>query len=353
MPQGSWAAVEDIVADAAGAGRVAPAVSLLVGRGRDVLFECSAGSAGAPGRERACDAGTVFDLASLTKPLVTVALVLDLVSQRRLELDAAVGDLLPAFAEGKDGRRGRVTVRDLLRHDSGLPAYRKYFEGFEATRPSSAVEAQQRRARMLGFAAAEPLERDPRSGNVYSDVGFLVLGALVEGVAGRRIDELFAERIAGPLGVEEVWYADLARRSTPDWADRAAATGDCAWRGHAVHAAVQDENAWAMGGVASHAGLFATTRAVHRLVAAWTDAASGRAGILEPRLVQHAWNREAAAAGAAAADPASTWALGWDTPSPGGSSAGSRIGADAVGHLGYTGTSIWVDPSRGVHVVLL
>jgi CubicO group peptidase (beta-lactamase class C family) len=104
-----------------------------------------------------------------------------------------------------------------------------------------------------------------------------------------------------------------------------------------------------MGGVAAHAGLFATARTVHRLAGEWVNAAAGRGRVLDRRVVNHAWNRVASAAGAAQ----STWALGWDTPTPGASSAGSRIGPGAIGHLGYTGTSLWIDPSRRVHVVLL
>ncbi len=353
MSPPDWTPVAQILDEAVGPGRVAPAAALLVGHGGDIVFEHSAGVAGVPGNERPCDETTIFDLASLTKPLVTVALTLDLISRGKLGFDSRVADFLPGFVagaaggEGADARRRAVSVRHLLRHDSGLPAYRRYFERFDAT-ACAAAGADERRG-MFDLALAEPLERDPRSGSVYSDVGFLVLGALVEQVAGARIDELAAQRLFEPLEVADAAFVENARGAESAFAARCAATGPCDWRGSEVHAVVQDENAYAMGGVATHAGLFATARGVHRLVAEWVAAAAGHGVLLDRRIVGHAWDRSAAAAGAAP----STWALGWDTPTPGASSAGSRIGRLAVGHLGYTGTSVWIDPSRRAHVVLL
>jgi len=349
MTVDAWNDVVAILEDAVGPGRVSPAAALIVGRGEVPVFEHAAGVAGLPGRESGCNAATIFDLASLTKPLVTAAITLDLIARGRLYFDTRVADVLPTFAAGGDERRLAVSVRHLLRHDSGLPAYQRYFEGFAADAPAGASDAAARRQRMFDLAIAEPLERDPRSGSVYSDIGFLVLGALVERVAGARIDELAGERIFGPLGIEDATFVETHEGPSEDLAARCATTGPCEWRGGTVHGVVQDENAFAMGGVATHAGLFATARSVHRLVAEWVGASAGRGLVLDRRLVGHAWNRSASAAGAAP----STWALGWDTPTPGASSAGSRIGPGAVGHLGYTGTSIWIDPSRRVHVVLL
>ena len=349
MKASAWSDVAAIVDEAVGAGYVAPAVALLVGRGSLVLFEHSAGEAGQPGARRSCDAQTIFDLASLTKPLVTAALTLELVARGRLFFDTRVADILPAFGAGDDERRRTVSIRHLLRHDSGLPAYQRYFEGFDGTPPKDAADAAARRRRMLALALAEPLERDPRSGSVYSDIGFLVLGTVVEEVAGARIDELALKTLFGPLGVEDASYVDTLAGPSPALLARSAATGPCPWRRGEVHGVVQDENAYAMGGIAPHAGLFATARSVHRLVTEWTEAWAGRGLVLDRRIVGHAWNRGASALGAAP----STWALGWDTPSPRASSAGSLVGHGAVGHLGYTGTSIWIDPSRHAHVVLL
>ncbi len=344
MTAGGWNEVARILDEAVGPGKVAPAVSLLVGRGDEILFEHAAGVAGPSTREHPCDFDTIFDLASLTKPLVTVFLVLDLIARGKLLFDTHVADVLPEFA-GEDDRRTVVSVRHLLRHDSGLPAYRRYFDSFEPL-PDSPSAA---RRRMHELALAEPLERDPRSGSVYSDIGFLVLGALVEKIAGDRLDALARERIFGPLDVETATFIETAMGPEPAFAARCARTGVCDWRRAEVHGLVQDENCFAMGGIGGHAGLFATARDVHLLAAEWQAALHGHATVLDRRIVDHAWNRAASAAGATP----STWALGWDTPTPGASSAGSRVSQSAVGHLGYTGTSIWIEPSRTVHVVLL
>lgn len=410
MTTPAWKAVAEILdqASSPGPGRVFPAAGLLVAHGERILFEHASGVAGPSGHEVPCDETTVFDLASLTKPLVTAALTLDLIARGRLHFDTTVAGLLPAFAAGGghssgdreggpsdgvagllaghragnlgggvadlstgqgpgvssgdrgsvvavDPRRATVQVRHLLHHDSGLPAYQRYFEAFPNEPAAGLDEAAARRARMFDLAVAEPLEREPGSSSVYSDIGFLVLGALIEAVEGARIDELAASRIFEPLAVEEAWYVPVLaagrapaprRRSSGFPLQRTAPTGTCEWRGREIHGEVQDENAWAMGGVASHAGLFATVRAVHRLVLEWVRAAAGRGLLLDRRLVTHSWARASGVA-------RGTWALGWDTPSPGASSAGSRVGPSAVGHLGYTGTSIWIDRNRGLHVVLL
>jgi CubicO group peptidase (beta-lactamase class C family) len=345
MTTGSWNDVVAILEDAVRPGGVAPAASLLVGRGDAIVFEHAVGTAGPVGREHPCDFDTIFDLASLTKPLVTVFLVLDLIARGKLYFDTHVVDVLPDFAKDTDTRRPAVTVRHLLRHDAGLPAYKRYFEQFDVVSRSPSAA----RRRMHELAITEPLERDPRTGSVYSDIGFLVLGALVEQVAGDRLDVLARERIFGPLDVDTATFIETALGPEPAFAARCARTGVCDWRRAEIHGVVQDENCYAMGGIGGHAGLFATARDVHTLLAEWQAATRGHGVVLDRRLVDHAWNRAAATAGAAP----STWALGWDTPTAGQSSAGSRVSPTAIGHLGYTGTSMWVDPSRGVHVVLL
>ena len=403
MTTSAWKTVADILdqASAPGPAMVFPAAGLLVASRERVLFEHAVGVAGTPGKEKPCNETTVFDLASLTKPLVTAALTLDLIARGKLHFDTPVAEVLPWFATGGEGdggagaprdasdavigtpsggatfagtpggdatgagapsggdatvagtpgrsdepdpRRSHITIRHLLHHDSGLPAYQRYFESFPGERPVDAAEVNTRRARMIALALAEPLERDPGASSVYSDIGFLVLGAVLEAIEGVRIDQLAADRILAPLGVEDAWYAPtIAGAASGLPLERTAATGTCEWRRREIHGEVQDENAWAMGGVASHAGLFATARAVNRLVVEWVEAAAGRGLVLDRRLVAHAWSRTAQG----------TWALGWDTPSPGASSSGTRVGASAVGHLGYTGTSIWIDRTRGVHVLLL
>jgi CubicO group peptidase (beta-lactamase class C family) len=177
----------------------------------------------------------------------------------------------------------------------------------------------------------------------------MLLGEIVELLGHTTLDRFCHERIFRPLGMRSTGYIDLVhlrlRRIQPV-TDQIAPTERCPWRGGVLCGEVHDDNAWAMGGVAGHSGLFSTARDIHvaieKLRACWR----GEDDFLPPWLVQRVWRRDDAV-------PGSTWGLGWDTPTPGSSSAGSRVSAHAVGHLGFTGTSVWVDLERDAHVILL
>ncbi len=343
-----WSQVRELLAAGVAAG-VFPGCSLIVGRSREILLEESAGRLGLEDGDRAVSGRTLYDLASLTKPLLTTSCVMMLVSRGSLGLDDALVRWIPAFAgEQAPPVRRLLSVRDLLSHCSGLPAHRPYFAAMDPAQPD--------RAAVVVAAVAEDLEQ--RSGHlaVYSDIGFILLGELIEIVSGRSLGEFAAEELFGPLGLEIGFHAgsegEAVRPGSPDIAP----CGHCSWRGSIVHGTVQDENAHAMGGAAGHAGLFADVRQVHTLVAEYVEAAAGRGRVLDSALVREFWSRRRGPLEAVAGEPSdrpATWALGWDTPSPGVSSAGTFVSADAVGHLGYTGTSVWVDRDRGVHVVLL
>ena len=335
--------VRALVDEAIGAG-IFPSAALLVGAGDAIAFEYYAGAvhAGAPP-----DADTVYDLASLTKPLATVAILLRLSERGLVTVHAPVSAVLPDFASG-DARRAAVTIASLLSHSSGLPAHRRYFEVVEAEQRASGQKLVGTRAgamRIQDLAQREPLEREPEKQAVYSDVGFIILGRIVELVTGRTLDRVFREEIAAPLGLESTGYVDL-EAEPPAFVARAAPCGPCAWRGKHVRGEVQDENAWAMGGVAGHSGLFSTAREVHRTVAQHVRAWRGEESLFARELVPSFWTRDRVT-------PASTWALGWDTPSPRESSAGRFVSPTSVGHLGFTGTSMWIDLERGLHAIFL
>jgi len=294
------------------------------------------------------DTGTVFDLASLTKPLATVTVLMGLVAEGRIAPTDPVAVRLPEFAHGPDAAtRRRVTVGDLLSHASGLPAWRPYFEAVreraEKTGEPGYVDSDLARRDVVAAAAAEPLEVPPGSRGLYSDVGFILLGEIAARTGEAPLEQLFAERVAAPLGLSATTF-NPGNRSDPPYLARVAATGTCPWRGP-VRGVVHDMNAFAMGGVAGHAGLFGTAADVGRWALALLAAWHGRSGPLPATAVRRFLAPETRPAGG-------SWVLGLNTPTPP-SSAGSHFGPHAVGHLGFTGTSVWIDLEREWVVVLL
>jgi CubicO group peptidase (beta-lactamase class C family) len=270
---------------------------------------------------------TVFDLASLTKVLATTTLAAILVEQDALDLAAPVASLVPEWSTAD---RAAVTVRDLLEHASGLPGYRPYF------RELSGRAAYQR------AIAAEPLEYAPRTRSIYSDLGFILLGFIVEDAARAPLDVEF-DRFRGHAGIDD----PLRYVPSTDWWPGIAATEQDAWRGRLLQGEVHDENCAALGGVAGHAGLFGAAAAVGdcarwwlRLLAGTSDAATGVTAATAARFVEKT------------SVPGSSRALGWDTMLPT-SSCGARLSSRAIGHTGFTGTSLWIDPTIDFYAVLL
>lgn len=288
---------------------------------------------------------TVFDLASLTKPLCTATLVMGLVAEGRLAPTDPVAARLPEFAHGPHAaERRRVTVGDLLAHASGLPAWRPYFEAVrEAAGGDPAyVGSEAARRQVIAAAAAEPLEAPPGRRSVYSDLGFILLGEIAARAGEAPLERLFAQRVAAPLGLATTF--NPGNRPDPPYLPKVAACGVCPWRG-VVRGVVHDANAFAMGGVAGHAGLFGTAADVGRWALALLDAWHGRPGPLPATVARRFLAPEPRPAGG-------SWVLGFNTPTPP-SSAGTHFGPSAVGHLGFTGTSVWIDLEREWVVVLL
>ena len=266
---------------------------------------------------------TIFDLASLTKVLSTTPLVMQQVERGAIGLDDPVGRYLDTW---RSADRAAVTIRDLLAHASGLPAWVPFFREF---RGRHAFEQA---------IASTALEYAPRSQSVYSDLGFMLLGFILDEdvpLAG-RFDTLFAQ-----MGIiQEVQF------TPPDlWRRRTAPTEHDSWRGRLLVGEVHDENASALGGVAGHAGLFGTAAAVGDYARHLLQILDGRTGAFSRQTLMTFITRQASI-------PGSSRALGWDTMLPT-SSCGTCMSPRAFGHTGFTGTSLWIDPDRGVYVVLL
>jgi len=297
---------------------------------------------------------TIFDLASLTKPIVTMTSVLLLVAEGKLELDAPVAKVLPAFAE-RD--KEEVTLRQLLSHSSGLRPWRGFHETLlkkERKTGERLIGTVEGRDWILDRVIRSALVHEPGAAAVYGDLDFIVLGAVVEAVSGQSLDVFCQERIVDPLGLHDTRFhpqlrvdGDDAPAAIPhDRLRQIAATESCAWRDRILCGEVHDPNASAMGGVAGHAGLFSSADDVMKFAKVWLDVWHGRSDLLPQAAVREFSRRQDGPEG-------SDWALGWDTPTPGQSSSGTQFSETSIGHLGFTGTSVWIDLEKEAIVVML
>lgn len=287
--------------------------------------------------------GTVYDLASLTKPLATAASLMLLVQDNLLGLDQPVARTLTWLA-GTD--KEAITTRQLLGHCSGLPDWKPYYE----TLVKEPFEGRRQALRRL--LAAEGLVCRPGEQTLYSDVGFMLLQELVESLSKMPLDDFFAARIAGPLGIESLFFRRLGEKG-PIGGEAGgnpghffAATEDCPWRNRILQGEVHDDNAHLLGGVAGHAGLFGTAAGVWRLVAELCRSFRGQG---ESRV----FSKNVATAFFTVRPGPGSFALGFDTPSRPGSSSGRHFADLSVGHLGFTGVSFWADLQKDAIVILL
>jgi len=290
---------------------------------------------------------TCYDLASLTKVLATTTALLLLMQRGKLTLDDRIDRILIAL---QGSAAGAASIHQLLTHSSGLPGWRPYYErlaSLEAGQSGFPGRTAAREA-VLGYIAQEALVYERGSRSLYSDLGFMLLGWAVERLAGESLDQFCNNQIYRPLEAQPLAYVPRESQAMPAASLEShaiAPTEDDPWRGRMLCGEVHDENAFALGGVAGHAGLFGTARAVLAVAKAWMDGRRGKTGLLQPDLVTLFTTRQRGI-------PNASWALGWDTPSAP-SSSGTRFTPESFGHLGYTGTSLWIDPVKELEVVLL
>lgn len=304
--------------------RAAPGGSIAIGRyGQHVLtrgFGRTDWAVDAP----AVDERTIYDLASLTKVVVTTTAAMILEEEGRLHIDRTVASYLPEF---NDSAKAAITVRMLLTHRGGLEAYAQLFT------------EKRGRAEYLAAINSRPLRYAPGERSIYSDWDMILLQLVIERITGQTLDVFARERITGPLGMSDSFY-------TPDSAlfARIAPTELQTSTGRLIHGVVHDENARAIGGVSGHAGFFSSARDLSIFAQMMLNGGHyGSVRILRPTTVARWTSRQ---------DADTSRALGWDTPS-GRSSAGRYFSPRSFGHTGFTGTSIWIDPVKDMYVVLL
>jgi CubicO group peptidase (beta-lactamase class C family) len=296
------------------ADRVCPGAVIEIGRAAGALASVAAGTLTYEAGSPAVNPATIYDLASLTKVLATATLMAGELSRGRMRLNDRVRHWIAGWT-GEE--RQVVTLRDLLEHASGLPAHRKYYE------------SRQGRASFEMAICEEPLAYPPRTTSLYSDPGFMLLGFALEHAAGEPLDRQFDRWRDRELGAD----VELRFCPGPDWTDRIAPTENTPLGGERK-GEVHDENALALGGVAAHAGLFGTAHAVGACARWWMRSSSLPLFATKTTV------------------PGSSRALGWDTMLPT-SSCGTKMSAGAIGHTGFTGTSLWIDPAHDVYVVIL
>lgn len=314
-------------------GGVFPGAVLFVSESGRTLFHEAFGLADIYENRKATP-GTVFDLASLTKPLATTLAVMKLEEEGVLEAGRAASDFIPELL---DTDKSRITIRQLLCHSSGFPAYVPYYKTL-LRHPES-----ERKVRLRQMLAAEPLGYPPGTGCEYSDLGFMVLCWVVENVSGKTLGRYVEDDVYGPMGVKDIYFSE-----SPFFCnnrDMLASTEKCSLRKSVLNGIVHDENAWAAGGAEGHAGLFGTARDVALLLNEMLEVFHGvrGRGVFRQRILAEYLRK----------DSVSGRALGFDMPSRPDSSSGKFFSDNSVGHLGFTGTSFWLDMDRRVAVVLL
>ncbi len=274
---------------------------------------------------------TIFDVASITKVVATTSMAMILYDRGLLKLEAPLESILPAFNPQHDPQRKKVTLRMLLAHSSGLPAH-EYLDQRFHTRDEARNNA-------IAACLTMPLVNEPGTAAVYSDIGFILLGLALEAIAAEPLDQFCFREIFQPLGMTSTFFSPA-----PSLRAGIAPTQNTP---HLIQGTVRDENAILLGGVAGHAGLFSNVPDLLRFAQCILNGGrtSENKPLFKPATVTLFATRASTPAG-------TSRALGWDTPSAP-SSSGRHFSAHSIGHLGYTGTSLWIDLDRSLAVVLL
>lgn len=311
-----------------------------VGSGRDhQRFIAGAGKCTYEANAQIVNRATFFDLASLTKPLCTTLCILVLIKQGKLKWDTPLVDCLKELKN--DPYKRNIRIEHLLTHSSGLEAYRPYFRFFKS------VFTEEDKARLLRYITYEKKVDEPGINNIYSDLGYILLGEIIERKTGQRLDHFFTEQIARKLNLEnDLFFIPINQESANQSIQDCAATEKCPWRGRVIQGEVHDEHCWLMGGIAGHAGLFGTIDGVLRLCELMLDqwVGKGDSPFLSGQLFKQLFTIP---------NNKLTWYRGFDRPTPGGSSSGHYFSEKSAGHLGFSGTSFWMDPEKKTVVVLL
>jgi serine-type D-Ala-D-Ala carboxypeptidase len=314
---------------------VYPGAVLLTAHRGEIIFTKAVGLLSTDSPQASVRVDTIFDLASLTKPFATVLAVMKLIDKGVISLDQPLAEILPC--EVPDEKKG-ITTRLLLCHSSGLPDWRSYY--LDIMKFASEERKGVLRERIL----LEPLEYPCGKGTKYSDIGFMLLEWIIELASGMKMDELLTENFYQPLKLKRTF---LFKNGASFGFEEIAATENCPWRKRIIHGDTHDENAYALSGYSGHAGLFGCAEELFIILSMLRGHyLTERCDFFRPETVRHFFTRQNMVKD-------STWALGWDTPSKEGSSSGRYFKENSIGHLGFTGTSVWMDLEQDIMVIFL
>lgn len=313
-----------------------PAAQLLVAKKGKIHFSKAYGQA---------DSHTFFDIASLTKAISTASLCLLAFQENKLSPNTTLKEIFP---ESTLEAHQEITIMHLLEHTSGLPAWRSFYHEL----PRSMAGSSEAIEHTLQTCLRENIIHPVGSKSLYSDIGFLLLGFTLERIYQKNLAELFGEKIQTPLKLQNIFFAPFGARLSalaPQAPAKAAfaATQDCPWRGNIVRGFVDDANAYMLGGVAGHAGLFATAEALHIFMLQLREALQHKSSWLKPALLKELFCFERVK------NRGDTFLCGWNLPSKRNSSAGKFFSKHSIGHLGFTGCSVWMDLEKDLWIILL
>ena len=314
-----------------------PGAVLLVAQEEEIVLHQEVGLRSVSPKQEPMTKETIFDLASLTKPLATTLAIMKLVDQGKIFLDQSLSEII---GSGSLKEKGSLTPRLLLNHSAGFAAWKPFYSDLVK------VKVGERRRILRKWILEEPLAYSPGKECLYTDWGFMILEWIIEEVSGMPMHRFPDDHFYEPMSLKRTF---IYTGELPTGFDKAmfAATKDCPLRNRIIRGEVEDDVAYALSGYSGHAGLFATPEDLYALVALLRDHYYGkRDDFLSPEIVREFFRRQDIVEGC-------TWALGWDTPSPENSSSGKYFSPKSVGHLGFTGTSVWMDLEKDMIVVFL
>lgn len=332
---------------------VFPGAVCLAGSSKDIFFHRAFGSRGSvPDKEpppEPMTVDTVFDVASLTNIVATTTGIMKLLESQMLRLEDRVARFVQGF--GVHGKSS-ITVEHLLSHTSGLAAWAPYFEELLRQNAGSRMgilTSRGAREFICNSIHRSHLKHEPGTKQLYSDLGFILLGEIIGTLTGATLDKAVQKIVCKPLDLKSTSYIDLSmirRRGIHPVTEMIAPTEACSWRKRTLCGEVHDDNAWAMGGVAGHSGLFITAHDLYLFAREMILAYQGQSDFVSQDTVRRFWRSELFSESAG-------WRLGWEIPSKENALIESKIGSGAVGHCGFTGCSLWIEPDQDVIIILM